>query len=163
MPTATCRVGSNTHVMISMYVCACTCMSTTRHVNNKTCVLGPTPYVIISMYVCSYMHIDNTTCRAAFNTTCCNQHVWSFVHSCQQHDMSCRVQHHTSTTRQVILSTHALTKKDDLHLSSQNAMPLSMLQLITSCDLSTWSIVRRIDLVDDVTYQTGRRDDPRTW
>jgi hypothetical protein len=141
----TCRVGSNTtcqqneiscwvhtHVITSVYVYTCTCMPTTRHV-----VLGPTPYVIISMYLCSYMHMNNTTCRAAFNTTCCDQHVCSFVHACQQHGMSCPVQHHTSTTRQVILSTYALTKTD-----LQNAMSLSMLQLI--------------NLVDAATYQLGQ-------
>jgi hypothetical protein len=127
--------GSNTHVIISMYVCTCTCMSTTRHV-----VLGPTPYVIISIYVCSYMHVNNTTCRAAFNTTCSNQHVCSFVHACQQHGMSCPVQHHTSTARQIILSTYALRKKDDLHLSLQNAMSLSMLQLINLIDAATYQL-----------------------
>jgi hypothetical protein len=154
--STTCRVGSNTHVVISMYVCTCTCMSTTQHI-----VLGPTPYVIISMYVCSYRHMNSATCRAAFNTTCCDQHVCSFVHACQQHRMSCPVQHHTSTTRQIILSTYALTKKSDLHLSLQYA-DVATYQLGRCCDLSTrsydlctWSMVRPINLVDGTTHGPG--------
>jgi hypothetical protein len=68
----TCRVGSNTHVIIGVYVCTCTCMSTSRHV-----VLDPTAHVVlhstspvlISMYVRSCMHVNNTACRVGSNTT----------------------------------------------------------------------------------------------
>jgi hypothetical protein len=164
----TCRVGSNTtsyNQHVSLFVHACqqydmscwvqhTCYN--QHVHVYACQQHDmsNTHVIISMYM--YI-VNNTTCRVGSNTICYNQHVCLFVHAYQQHDMSCRVQHHTSTTRQGILSTYGLTKKMICIFLCR--MPC----LCRCCNLSTWSMLQLINLVNSTTYRLGRWCDISTW